>query len=73
MAKGLDSSYQLLWHWWSYVSSEQATVDSGQLSRGDGRVLPKMRGSGTVLPSVSEKASRSERRLISTYIAVDQG
>ena len=70
-------SYQLLRHWWSRASSEQAKVDTCQLIRVDGRVSFKEEGSGAVLPKLSKKASRSdelrsEQRLIGMYIGVDQ-
>ena len=53
-------------------------VNTCQLSRDDGRVSFRKGDSGTVLSSVSKKASRSDelqskRILISMYIGVDQG
>ena len=76
MAKGTGSSYQLLRHWQSCVSSEQADVNTCQLGRDNDRVSSKEEGNGEVLPKSRKKASRSkelqsERRLPGTYIGVD--
>ena len=57
----LDSSYQLLRHWQSCVSSKQVGVDTCQLLRDNGRVLSRKGDSGIVLSSSSKKASRSRR------------
>ena len=78
MAKGSGSSYQPLRHWQSHASGKWADVDFCWLGRNDGGVLSKEEGNGGVLPKLREKASRSEelrseRKLISMYIGVDQG
>ena len=77
MAKGMDSSYQLLRHWQSCVSSEQAKVNACQLEKDNGGVSYKKEDSGGVLSKLSgeafgSKGFQSERRLISTYIGVNQ-
>ena len=60
MVKGSGSSYQLLKHWWSHASSEQASVNTCQSLRDDGRVSSERKeDSGAVLSSTSEMASRS--------------
>ena len=61
MAKSMGSSYQLLGHWQNHVSSKQAMVDTCRLVKDNGGVLSKEEGSGTVLPKLSKKASRSDR------------
>ena len=55
------------------MSDKQANVDTCQLPRDDDGVSSRKGDSGAVLSSASKKASRSERRLISMYIDVDQG
>ena len=78
MAKSSGSSYQPLGHCQSHVSGEQATVDTCRLPRDDDRVSSRKGDSGIILSSASKRAFRSdklqnERRLIGTYIGVDQG
>ena len=53
------SSYQLLRHWCSHASSKQATVNTCQILRDNGKVSSRKGDSGIVLSSSSEKTSRS--------------
>ena len=59
MVKDTGSSYQLLRHWQSCVSGEQATVDTCRLLRNNGEVLSREGNSDAVLSSSTKKAFRS--------------
>ena len=66
-----------LGHWQNCASNEQASINTCRLLRDDDKVSSRKGDSGAVLSSTSKKAFRSkrlwsERRLISTYIGIDQ-